>query len=64
MRKKWRKLFRTVKYFSSGGKIQGYNEESIILGNCFTKFPTWRHLGHQGGEDEQSEAVKPRGGHV
>lgn len=48
MRKKWRKLFLTVKYFSSGGKIQGYNEESIVLGN----FPTWQHLGNQGGEDE------------
>ena len=34
------------------------------LGRCNTEFPTWRHLGDQGAEDEKSEEVTPRGRHV
>ena len=58
MRKKWRKLFRTLKRSTVGGKIQGYSREGVVL--C----PTWRHLGDQGAKDEKSEEVNPRGRHV
>ena len=34
------------------------------LGWCNTEFPTWRHVGDQGAEEEKSEEVNPRGRHV